>query len=307
MSERTEFLERFKDAGFSDFEIHEAADGQLMFHLGSGDEMKLFEELQAEVAKVREEVGLKLANGEATEEEAKKFGQETTNSPLYLQDDSKEGRFWLMMCLRARKYDLERALIIYFNYLKFRVDFGIGDVNDPDEEETKAVLNEDVMRCAGNTDKSGRYIWGFDGGNFFPKNYTPRIVTRALHHLIDHLMRKHPDASIKGIITIGNLRGYGLANFDPDTEKMFIESITNNIPLRQGGFFLINAPFIIKMIMPIAKLFMKKKMRNRLNLVHKRDLLRDIDENHLDVEYGGTFVRDKLYIIYPDHSPIPEI
>ena len=207
---RSAFLAKFKKAGFGDIDVHEAPDGQLLFELDSDAEHKLMAEFEAKLQEMR-------ATG------PERPGQK---SPHYIQDASGEGVFWQRSCLRARKYDVDRGIELYLNYLDLRVHLGVDDPEDRDTKATHRLLETDFTRCCGNKDKCGRYVMSYDGGSFQPSQWTPRVCARAMHHVVVHAIARFPDLPVRGIVTIGDMQGWGYSNFDPETEKVISSQLT---------------------------------------------------------------------------------
>eukprot|EP00043_Microstomoeca_roanoka_P011901 m.112489 g.112489 ORF g.112489 m.112489 type:complete len:303 (+) comp15328_c0_seq2:305-1213(+) len=271
-----EIVEKFKAAGFHEIDVHEAPDGQLLFDLHGDTEEQLFEELE-----------LKLK-----EHRVSQSPRETEDSPLYLKDETDEAKFWLRACLRTRKYETDRALMLYLSYLDFRVNYGIGDEKDPDHQATIDLVSTNFTRCCGNKDKCGRYILSFDAGQYQPSRWSPRIAARAIHHVVVNAIAKHPELPIRGLVTIGDFAGWGYSNFDAETEKLTMKLLTACLPVRLGTIYMTNSPWILRIFLRIVKVFLKKKMQERMRVVSNIELLDDIAEDQLDVEFGGQYVRD---------------
>eukprot|EP00049_Salpingoeca_infusionum_P018199 m.356171 g.356171 ORF g.356171 m.356171 type:complete len:345 (+) comp17453_c0_seq1:97-1131(+) len=275
----TDALSRFKSAGIGNYEAEEA-DGQLTYHLHSEDETKLYNQL-CDALKARREAEAKG--------EVEVHPSINTESPSYIQDGSIKSQFWLWACLRARKYEVERALELYMNFLVFRCEYGIDDPNDPDHDETLEYLKRKAQRACGNKDHLGRYVLSFDAIPDRPKG---RVLVRTVFNLIQYLLVTYPDAQARGTITVGNFEPFSMFHFDSQGQKELLDALTNKLPVRSGGMFMVNAPLIIRSIWPLMRRLMKKKMQDRFH-VHKKpiSMLKYMDEDQLDVEFGGKFVR----------------
>eukprot|EP00049_Salpingoeca_infusionum_P022962 m.9708 g.9708 ORF g.9708 m.9708 type:complete len:337 (-) comp5484_c0_seq1:80-1090(-) len=279
---KKELLSKMRQTGMNDYNP-EYADGQLQYHLNSDDEKRHFVSLKKKLAEKR-------AKQEAGELEKLELD---TSKPGYLEDGTPAADFWLMACLRSRKYDEDRALVLYDNYRSFRIEYGVEDEEDPDHEMMVALLKRNFFRVGGNQDKHGRYIFSMDVEGFYPSEWSPRSACKAMHHHISWLLMNHPEAQVRGTVTIGNMDNWSMKNFDPELEKGMMKAMQDAIPMRDGGFFAIHTPLLIRAVMPIVKLFMKKKMRDRMKFYkNPADLLKHVDESQLDIEFGGTFVRD---------------
>jgi hypothetical protein len=65
--------------------------------------------------------------------------------------------FWRLACLRARKYDIERAIELIQNYAAWRQRFRVEDESVEKDPKLMAFVERGVQCTHGNYDKDGRY------------------------------------------------------------------------------------------------------------------------------------------------------
>jgi hypothetical protein len=289
---KSALIKHLRASGIEEYDFEEA-DGQLQYNLDSAEEEKHLDALKAKLAELRAK---QTAEGTLPELD--------TTHPGYLEDGTPAALFWLKCCLRVRKYDEERALELYDKYRALRIELGVDDPNDPDHEEMLRFIDADVMRYCGNQDKRGRYIFSMDAAKFIPSEWTQRAIMKSCHHYVTWLMTTFPEAQSRGAVSISDMNGWSRTNYDPEMEKTLMKTFQNKMPLRDGGFYAINTPFMIRAVMPIVKLFLKKKVRDRMHFYKDpSNLLKHVAIDQLDCEFGGSFVRS--YECHKVQVPLP--
>jgi len=84
----------------------------------------------------------------------------------------------------------------------------------------------------------------------------------------------------------------------------------DNFPMRVKKVLLINPPSIMETIISTIRLFMKKKIMDRISIVSKEEILEYIDADHLSNEMGGNIEYSvnhfMTYIdnIYENNTPL---
>lgn len=88
-------------------------------------------------------------------------------------------------------------------------------------------------------------------------------MTRAAWYMI-HAALASEDAQKHGIIFIAHPAGAKFAQFDRGLIKQILPSIQGALPVRLSAFHICQPPSFIKIILPIAKLFMSERTKKRL-------------------------------------------
>jgi len=81
-------------------------------------------------------------------------------------------------------------------------------------------------------------------------------------------------------------------------------ALMDNFPLRISKVFMLNPPSIIQAIMGVVRVFIKKKIMDRIQIIQQEELINYIDADNLWSEFGGDVeysVEDLVQAI-DDHS-----
>ena len=84
------------------------------------------------------------------------------------------------------------------------------------------------------------------------------------------------------------MESFGWSNFDINMEKIFISTVQSVVPLRIGGMFILNAPWVFKIIFGLVTPFLKKKMKERIKMSTNEQLLDHFEKEDLFECFGGT-------------------
>eukprot|EP00045_Choanoeca_perplexa_P003147 m.28873 g.28873 ORF g.28873 m.28873 type:complete len:323 (-) comp11890_c0_seq1:135-1103(-) len=202
--------------------------------------------------------------------------------------------FWQLACLRARKYRLDRTLKLIDNYMNWRDTYHVETKTVANDPEFDACMHDGVVAAEGNMDRKGRYVVAVRIRRASPKErFTIEDKLRSTHAVLEQLLIKHPIVQARGVVMIVDFsdidkgkHGGGDRNF---TKQLF-DSLNNNLPLRILGQYLVSPPWFIRWFLPIAKLFMKKKLQERTQLFSHgySQLERCIANDQLAEDMGGT-------------------
>lgn len=120
-----------------------------------------------------------------------------------------------------------------------------------------------VNYVAGATDPEGRGVIYVNPAMQDKSKYTRDSLTRAVWYMI-HAALESPDAQKHGIIFIGHPKGAKLGQFDRLLVKQMLSSIQGALPTRLSAFHVCQPPPFVKIVLPIAKLFMTERTKKRL-------------------------------------------
>eukprot|EP00730_Choanoeca_flexa_P016984 TRINITY_DN8119_c0_g1_i2.p1 TRINITY_DN8119_c0_g1~~TRINITY_DN8119_c0_g1_i2.p1 ORF type:complete len:323 (+),score=53.23 TRINITY_DN8119_c0_g1_i2:222-1190(+) len=237
----------------------ELGDGSLMHQLGSQAELDCLAELEARIKDDQQCLKLKP--------------------------------FWRLACLRARKYDIDRTLILIKNYVAWREEFRIDDDDIRSDKKLAALVERGIHCVHGNRDKMGRYVVTARLARADPAQYPADVVIRGIHVVLESLLIKHPDAQARGIVMVGDMRGVNRSHADPRVPKELFSAFTNTMPIRFGGMYLCSPPWFMRLLFPLVKMFMKKKMQERMHIVTSLPdaLTKYIAMEQIPDDLGGTY------------------
>lgn len=145
----------------------------------------------------------------------------------------------------------------------------------------------------GVSDPVGRGILFIDPGTQDRTKYTRESMARAFWYMI-HAALEKPEAQKHGMIFIIHPRNAKFSQFDRNLSKLILPTIQGSLPVRLSAFHICQPPSFIKIILPIAKLFMSDLTKKRLRIhFGSKDDIRAKLESHglpkdsIPVSLGG--------------------
>ena len=199
---------------------------------------------------------------------------------------------FLLRFLRARKFNVERALQLYINYYKYR-------------HKHRHLLTDFHPRSVENVIRAG--IFGVldtrlkDGSKAFclvPKrwDYTtipPNDAFKTFMLVLDKLVEDEEN-QVHGLSVFDNLAGlslqicYAFIRTDCITTGAMVE-LQDSFPIRFKGFHIINQPWYLSMVMKIVKPFLRQKHRDRIHGYGNdfTKLYKFLDPQDLPANFGG--------------------
>jgi hypothetical protein len=196
---------------------------------------------------------------------------------------------FVMACLFARKLDVERALTLLQNNLKFRKEKGL--MNIPKLSELDTNCFKPMLNCVGTRAKSGHPI-----GYMLAKESVPGVEPFTVASLPKWIawynyvgaFANGIDGFRNGVIAVIDLQDYGWKNFDIEYSKASNAVWQDCFPGRPRKLFIVNQPLIFTAVIKISKTFMKAKMAARFHNIEPKELVNHIDKDHLLASYGGS-------------------
>lgn len=198
---------------------------------------------------------------------------------------------WMgLACIRCRKYDGGRAKDLMQNLVKL-----IKELTDKDEggplsyKNDKEHIELHKFRIVGR-DKLGRTCLATDLGYHNPKETTPLKMMRTVVFLLLNALRCGPEGTpeggdlsqLNGICILHNFTNVSWANLDPRLENPLIQMLSK-MPIRLGAVYIMDPPWFLRyVVLPIARLFMSKKLIGRVIVVDgPKDLKKHFDMNNI--------------------------
>lgn len=238
---------------------NDAGDGRLVHELYSREEMNLFDSMKI------------------------KGGAKLENIP----------EFWLLACLRARKYDPNRAIELAVKYMEWRIAFDVEHQTPRNNNVLLAQLQSGMIRIPGTKDKLGRYLVVMDLSKHDPDKWNSKDTVRCLHYNLARLLQQFPEAQARGIVVLNDMTHVTLKNIDTSVPKEVFNALSSRFPIRLGGIYIVNPPWFFRAVFPIVRTFMKKKFQERVRILRGTQGLQTFFDNHqLLMEHGGIFNYD---------------
>ena len=201
---------------------------------------------------------------------------------------------FLLAFLRARKFDVDKALQLFVNYHQFRQKYAsfLSTLNAPSVEH---ILRSGVLSVP-----DSRFYNGSKAICVYPQKWDYETVPfldnfRATILVLDKLIEDE-ETQIHGISLVYNFEGTSfysilkVAQLEHSQRAMPIELLQEAFPARFKGVHLINQPWYISIVMGVIRPFMKQKLRDRIHL-HGTDyqsLHEHISPDSLPIDFGGT-------------------
>ncbi|GMI95413.1 hypothetical protein like AT1G01630 [Hibiscus trionum] len=189
--------------------------------------------------------------------------------------------------LRARDLDLEKASGMLLKYLKWRRSFVPNGFIST--SELKNEIQQKKMFLQG-SDKKGRPLGVLLAGRHFQHKGGVDEFKRFIVYIFDKIFARMPPGEEKFIV-IGDLEGWGYANFDIRAYLAALSLVQDYFPERLEKLFIVHAPYIFTAAWKIVYPFIDMKTRNKIVFVEnkklKSTLLEEIEESQLPETYGG--------------------
>lgn len=214
---------------------------------------------------------------------------------VHLAGSGLEGteEFWLLACLRARKFDPESAATRMQRYMAWRAEYRIDELGQPSNERMQAWLKLQMARWTGGRDQAGRFLIHVTMRNTRPDEFSAEDVMRGIHMIFETLLRAYPDAQARGIALVGDLRDVAFANLDPRVPKLLGPAMSSVLPVRLGRFHLCHPPWFFKLVFPLFMRFQSPKMKSRTAVRSEyAELYDEIAADQMLPETGGSFEYD---------------
>lgn len=206
-----------------------------------------------------------------------------------------EDRF-LLMFLRARKFDIDKAMQLYVNYHTFRHKHSGNMLADLNLKSVEHVLQSEVIKVL---DANSRFLDGSRVICVYPGNWDSDVPFvdnfRATLLVLDKLVQDE-ETQVHGFSVIYDFTGSSLmsvlkvAQSELITKGILIELLQEAFPARFKGVHLIHQPWYVSIVLSVVKPFMKQKLRDRIHS-HGEDLESlqvFIEAQSLPQEFGGT-------------------
>jgi len=225
---------------------------------------------------------------------------------------------YLLRFLRARKFDHEKTLTMWTNYINWRKERNVDEtlhMKFPDVDVAKQFYPHGWL----NTDKLGRPIFIERVGKLnldklLKTVSVERLQTHYIHGYEKLLNEIFPACSrakgepVNNTCYIMDLKGAAANMMSSkvwDLLKMTTKIGQDYYPEILGTMFIINAPMFFYGVWNIAKHFVDEKTRNKIHILgsgYKKELFKVVDEKNLpdflggkltEAEYGANITKEQ--------------
>jgi len=242
------------------------------------------------------------------------FRQELVNSGLIPADTTASAqtlgydRFddqTLLRFLRARKFDIPKAKLMWEENEKWRKNFGADEIaahgfDYPEQQQVNNYYPQFYHR----TDRDGRPIYIEQLGKLdINKLYALTTQERQLKHLVSEYEKFLGDrlpacSAAKGELvetscTILDLHNAGISTFYKVKDYVSAASSIgqNNYPETMGNMFIVNAPYLFSTVWSLIKPWLDEATVRKIHILgknYKTELSTYIDPANLPKDLGGS-------------------
>lgn len=210
------------------------------------------------------------------------------NGPVAQAED-----FWLLACVRARKGDVQRALALADNYLKWRASISSDEVNIAKSEKMRSQLERCIVFVAGNTDRDGRPVLNLRLRNQDPRTFAAVDTTRMISFVLEWTLRTYPAAQTHGVVIVNDFTDVSFRNLDIRLPGVLQKAFSRTVPVRLASLNVVNPPAFFKAIFAIVSPIISMKFKARVRQFSKNDQERfsehfSPDQIMKDTGMGGT-------------------
>ncbi|XP_065176269.1 retinaldehyde-binding protein 1-like [Sycon ciliatum] len=226
---------------------------------------------------------------QAITELRQKIGEYSTENPTLKLPQSDDDAF-LVRFLRARKYDVDRALKLIVSYATFRATH-TELFEGVTLEKIRPILEHKLPFVLRERDEEGRRVLLFQPARMDPNLFNPMDVQTAFVYVLDGLIQDE-ETQVNGFIMVEDYTDMTMMKmmmFDQKLIKQMADLVQEAFPARFKGFHMVNQPWFFSIAWKIAKPFLKEKMRSRIHM-HGTDmnsLHEALGKEGLPAEVGG--------------------
>jgi hypothetical protein len=199
---------------------------------------------------------------------------------------------FLLACLFTKKLDVPRVQLMLQKNLAWRKENGFVEVPSWASLNKELFLSGFAMKIPGARTRRGEGVVYITMRHLIPKNHAP-FIEHAIRWVVWHGMRaslwENCDYFRNGIVVVADLSDMGWDNLDLENATKMGSSFIDNFPMRLAKIILLRPPWLISTVLEAFRLFMKKKLMDRIiNIEENEKLFEHIDAANLHVSFGGT-------------------
>ncbi|XP_019899259.3 tyrosine-protein phosphatase non-receptor type 9 [Esox lucius] len=188
--------------------------------------------------------------------------------------------------LRARKFDVSRAVDLFQAYKNTRIKEGIFDIN-PEEEPLRSELLCGKFTVLPGRDSKGAALALFTAHLHRPDVTTHKAVLQAIIYQLDKAIESL-DTQRDGLIFIYDMTSSSYMNFDYELCVKILNLLKGAFPARLKCVFIVSSPLWFRAPFAVLRLFVREKLRERVCTVKAHELSNHIPVSSLPEHLGGT-------------------
>lgn len=193
---------------------------------------------------------------------------------------------YMLRCLRARKWDVDRALAIIGSTCAFRVQYDVSRIMKEAElglTKTRGgfnIMSNGISYVYGAT-ATGEPVYFIEVGSHYSSNQTAEELKRGVILLQESLQILMPPP-VERKVVIFNLNNFGLRNMDWSIVLFMAKTMESFYPETLARVYVHGAPWIFKPIWSILRPLLDPVVRDKVHLTWKVEELADhVPAEHL--------------------------
>jgi hypothetical protein len=195
---------------------------------------------------------------------------------------------FLMMCLFARKMNLKRAKHLVERNWKWRVSVNLQELPSYEEQTDYPGWWSSGFEVPAVRSKEGHVVVFLRPAMVDPKKITIDDLNKFMAYFYIHIIQfERMDAFRNGYMVVQDFTGYSWKHFDMGLQKAMGAIFQDNFPITRRKCLVINPPTIFKALLAVFKLFIKKKLMDRIKVIKPEELQDYIDLDDIPIMYGG--------------------
>lgn len=188
--------------------------------------------------------------------------------------------------LMARKFNVERALVLYKQHEIMRIREGL-KYFDSSSEPLRKELAQGKFTILPSKDPNGGTLALFNLSLHEPSQVTHQTVLQCVVYQLDVALES-VDTQRNGLVFIYNMSNSKYSNFDYDLSQKMLTLLKGCYPARLKKVLIVTAPLWFKAPFKVLRLFVREKLRDRVFTVSLPQLLLHVEPTSLPKELGGS-------------------
>jgi len=187
--------------------------------------------------------------------------------------------------LMARKFNVDRALVLYQQHEIMRIREGL-KYFDSSSEPLRKELAQGKFTILPSKDPNGATLALFNLYLHEPSEVTHQTVLQCVVYQLD-IALEDKETQRNGLVFIYNMSNSKYSNFDYDLSQKMLTLLKGCYPARLKKVLIVTAPLWFKAPFKVLRLFVREKLRDRVFTVSLPQLLLHIDMASMPKELGG--------------------
>jgi len=192
--------------------------------------------------------------------------------------------------LMARKFNVDRALVLYQQHEIMRIREGL-TYFDHSSGPLQAELSKGKFTILPSRDPNGATIALFNLHLHEPTDVSHQTVLQCVVFQLDVALEEL-ETQRNGLVFIYNMSNSKYSNFDYELSQKMLTLLKGCYPARLKKVLIVTAPLWFKAPFKVLRLFVREKLRDRVFTVSIPQLLLHVDPAALPPDLGGSLDYD---------------